>query len=128
MLIEYAFTKKVNRSVFFGTGGMPSSHSAFVVAMAASIGTTEGLHSPIFAVALVFALVVMYDAAGVRRAAGKHAQVINTLMTRLKNIGITRDEKLKELLGHSPIEVFVGALWGIMIATLSHRIFESWAF
>lgn len=120
VLIEYAYTKKVDRALLFGTGGMPSSHSAFVVAMASSIGTVEGLHSSIFAVSLVFALIVMYDAAGVRRAAGKHAQVINDMVERLENIGITPDEKLKELLGHSPIEVMAGALWGILTTAVAY--------
>ena len=115
VLIEYAYTKRVDKALFFSTGGMPSSHSSFVVAMAASVGTTEGLHSPIFAVALIFAFIVMYDAAGVRRAAGKQAEVINNMVERLENIGINPDKKLKELLGHSPIEVVAGALWGILV-------------
>ena len=120
VFIGYTYTKKLDKSLFFGTGGMPSSHSALVVSLATSIGIAEGLHSPLFALALVFALIVMYDAAGVRRAAGKHAEVINVLVERLQNIGITADEKLKELLGHSPIEVVIGALWGILIATVTH--------
>ena len=122
-LVEYAYTKKMDKSMFFGTGGMPSSHSAFVVAMASSVGTVEGLHSPIFAVALAFALIVMYDAAGVRRAAGKHAEVINNLMERLEKVGIRPDQKLKELLGHSPIEVMAGALWGILTTSVIYWIF-----
>ena len=122
VLFEYAYTKKINRNLIFSTGGMPSSHSALVVAMAASIGSTEGLYSPIFAVAFIFALIVMHDAAGVRRAAGKHAVVINNLIEKLKSIGITPDEKLKELLGHSPIEVVAGALWGIIVAATAYWI------
>ena len=122
VLVEYAYTKKIDKSMLFSTGGMPSSHSALVVAMAASIGTVEGLHSPIFAVALAFALIVMHDAAGVRRAAGKHARVINDLAARLENIGIPPNEKLKELLGHSPIEVVVGATWGIVVAAVAHSL------
>ena len=122
VLIEYAYSKKIDKALFISTGGMPSSHSAFVVAMAASVATTEGLHSPIFAVAAVFASIVMYDAAGVRRAAGKHAEVINALVERLENFGITPDEKLKELLGHSPIEVVAGALWGIASTAIAHAV------
>jgi acid phosphatase family membrane protein YuiD len=122
VLIEYAYTKKLDKSLFFSTGGMPSSHSSFVVAMAVSIGTAEGLHSPLFAVAMVFAIIVMYDSAGVRRAAGKQAEVINTLVERLENIGITPDKKLKELLGHSPIEVVAGALWGILVAAAAYWV------
>ena len=122
VMTEYAYTKKIDRALLFGTGGMPSSHSALVVAMAASVGNTEGLHSPIFALALVFALIVMYDAAGVRRAAGKHAVVINNMVEKLKSIGITPDEKLKELLGHSPIEVVAGALWGIIVTSAAYWV------
>lgn len=122
VLIDYGRSKKMNTALFFGTGGMPSSHSALVVAMTTSVGTVEGLHSPFFAIALIFAIIVMYDAAGVRRAAGKHAEVINTLVDRLKNIGINPDKKLKELLGHSPIEVVAGALWGILVASVIHGV------
>ena len=124
VLTEYAYTRKFDKAMLFSTGGMPSSHSALVVGMATSVGTIEGLHSPIFAVALVFAVIVMYDAAGVRRAAGKHARVINDMVGRLENIGITPDEKLKELLGHSPIEVVAGALWGILTASVVHWLLQ----
>ena len=122
IIFDYGRTKKVDRALFFGTGGMPSSHSALVMAMATSIGIVEGLYSSMFAVAIMVALVVMYDAAGVRRAAGKHAEIINTLMERLKSTGITPAEKLKELLGHSPIEVMAGAVWGVFIATVAYGI------
>jgi len=122
VLIEYGRTKKIDKVLLFSTGGMPSSHSALVVALAASIGTIEGLYSPLFAIAIVSALVVMYDAAGVRRAAGKQAEVINLLMERLESIGITPDRKLKELLGHSPIEVVAGAIWGILTSTVAHGV------
>ena len=117
---EYVFTKKVDKSTLISTGGMPSSHSAFVVALAASIGSVEGLHTPIFAISCVFAMIVMHDAAGVRRAAGKQAQVINEMVSRLKYIGINPDEKLKELLGHSPIEVVAGAIWGIIVTAAAY--------
>jgi len=120
-LIEYLRTKKWNMSLFFSTGGMPSSHSALVVGMATSIGHVEGLQSPLFAIACIFAIIVMYDAAGVRRAAGKHAEIINTLVDSLERIRITPDKRLKELLGHSPIEVFGGALWGLAMASLAHE-------
>ena len=120
---EYVFTKKIEKATIISTGGMPSSHSAFVVALAASIGTVEGLYSPIFAISCVFALIVMHDAAGVRRAAGKQAQVINEMVSRLKYIGINPDEKLKELLGHSPVEVVAGAIWGIIISTAAYSLF-----
>ena len=120
VLIEYAFTQKLDKALLFSTGGMPSSHSAFVVALALSIGTMEGLNSPVFALAFVFACIVMYDAAGVRRATGKHAQVINDLMDRLKKIGVKPDKKLKEILGHSPVEVVGGAIWGSVVVALAY--------
>jgi len=121
-LIGYSYSKKFDKALLLSTGGMPSSHSAFVVAMAASVGIAEGLHSPVFAVAMIFAIIVMYDAAGVRRAAGKHAEVINNLVERLQSIGITPAEKLKELLGHSPIEVVGGAIWGLLVTTLAYWV------
>jgi len=122
VLLNYGFTGRINSALLFSTGGMPSSHSAFVVGMAASVGATEGLSSPLFALAAVFAFVVMHDAAGVRRAAGKHAEVINDLFERLEKLGVTPAEKLKELLGHSPVEVFGGAIWGLIIAVVAQWV------
>jgi len=113
--------RKIQITRIFTSGGMPSSHSALVVGMATSIGHVEGLYSPLFAIACIFAIIVMYDAAGVRRAAGKHAEIINTLVDSLERIRITPDKRLKELLGHSPIEVFGGALWGLAMASLAHE-------
>jgi len=120
VLVDYGRKKKVDKALIFGTGGMPSSHSALVVALTASIGITEGVSSALFAISLIFAGVVMYDAAGVRRAAGKHAEIINDIVESLENIGIKPDEKLKELLGHSPIEVMAGAIWGGFITWLAY--------
>jgi acid phosphatase family membrane protein YuiD len=112
------FMKKLDLTRFVGAGGMPSSHSALVVSMATCIGNQEGFHSPIFSLSVAVALIVMYDAAGVRRAAGKQARVLNEIVSMLQeHRGIT-EEKLKELLGHTPIEVIAGALLGIFIASL----------
>ena len=122
VLIEFAYTRKMSLHMVLSTGGMPSSHSALVVAMATSVGKVEGLHTPLFAAALVFALIVMHDAAGVRRAAGKQAKVLNMMLENLENQGIKLDEKLKELLGHSPIEVIAGAIWGVSSALVAHMI------
>ena len=109
--------KKVNFSVLFTTGGMPSSHSAGVCAMATSAGLIQGFDSIEFAIAVGLALVVMYDAAGIRRAAGKMAVTLNKMMEdNNQQVG----EKLKELLGHTPFEVFVGATWGIFTAWAIH--------
>lgn len=103
---------------FVGSGGMPSSHSAFVVSMATSIGQTNGYDSVSFALSTAFALVVMYDAAGVRRAAGRQAAVLNDIIDMLQAKKGLSEKKLKELIGHTPIEVFVGAGLGIFISKI----------
>ncbi len=116
VLLYYLQTKKVDLGLFFSSGKMPSSHSAFVSALTMSVGLTDGFESNLFAVCLVFSFIVMYDAAGVRRAAGEHAAVINIIIENIENQGIKIDGRLKELLGHSPIEVISGAILGIVVA------------
>jgi len=115
VIYELITTKKFNFKRIIGAGGMPSSHSATVVSLATLIGRSEGFDSPIFALSLIFALVVMYDAAGVRRAAGKQAKILNkiTQTPGMKKLEI--QEKLVELLGHTPKQVFVGALLGLIV-------------
>lgn len=96
---------------------MPSSHSAFVCSLATTIGITEGVSSPLFAMAVALSAIVMYDAAGVRRAAGRQAKILNQIIeSEGENINV--HEKLIELLGHTPLEVYVGALVGIVMAFL----------
>ncbi|HOB07864.1 MAG TPA: divergent PAP2 family protein [Limnochordia bacterium] len=95
-----------------GTGGMPSSHTTFVTALTTGVGLVEGFDTPIFALAAAFALVVMYDAAGVRRAAGKQAKVLNRIIDDIYKKDF-HPERLRELLGHTPIEVLAGAVFGI---------------
>ena len=113
--------KKVNFSVLFTTGGMPSSHSAGVCAMASSAGLIKGFDSIEFAIAVGLALVVMYDAAGIRRAAGKMAVTLNKMMEDVYSHNSQEvGEKLKELLGHTPFEVFAGALFGFIFAYFIH--------
>lgn len=108
--------KKVNFKRIWGAGGMPSAHTACVTSFATAMGLTEGFGSQLFAFSVVFAFVVMYDAAGVRRACGKQARVLNQIIANEgKNINI--QEKLVEFLGHTPIEVFFGALTGIALGT-----------
>jgi acid phosphatase family membrane protein YuiD len=128
VLIESVHFRRWDSSLLLSTGGMPSSHSAFVVALAVSVGATHGFNTPLFAVAVGLAIIVMYDAAGVRRAAGKQARVLNMLLDsfveNLEKQGVRIDEKLKELLGHSPFEVFAGALWGIAAAVISYYIYK----
>lgn len=105
---------------FVASGGMPSSHTAFVTALATIIGLEQGWDSPLTGIALALALVVMYDAAGVRRAAGKQAQVLNKMIEELYVEGHFHHERLRELIGHSPIEVLGGAILGIAVAFLFH--------
>ena len=101
-----------------GAGGMPSSHTALVMALAVSVGKDAGWDSVIFAVTVVFAGVVMYDAAGVRRAAGKQAEAINQIIGDIYKGKQVSQDRLKELIGHSPIEVLAGALLGVFIAAV----------
>lgn len=110
--------RRLNFRRFVGAGGMPSSHSAFVTALATSIGLTEGWETTTTALAVVFAFIVMYDASGVRRAAGKQAQVLNKIVDEFYLEGHVREDRLKELLGHTPVEVIAGALLGIVMAAL----------
>lgn len=111
--------KRVDLERFIGSGGMPSSHSATVTSLTMSIGLNEGISSPFFAIALILTLIVTYDASGVRRAAGEHAKMINRIVEELEENNMeVADEHLKELLGHSKIEVLAGAVLGIIIAVL----------
>ena len=106
--------KKFNFKRVFGAGGMPSSHSAIVTSLATLIGKEYGFGSGIFAISLIFAFVVMYDAAGVRRAAGKQAALLNKLIETPGLKPLEVQEKLVEVLGHTPVQVLVGALIGIV--------------
>ena len=115
VIFELIKNKKLNLRRMVGSGGMPSSHSALVCSLATSIGLTEGVSSPIFAISVSLAAIVMYDAAGVRRAAGKQAKVLNQIIENHKE-KINVQEKLIELLGHTPFEVYVGAAIGILMA------------
>ncbi len=115
ILIELARTKKINMHLLMASGGMPSSHSSLAVATATAIGFQEGFSSAIFALSVVFSCIVMYDASGVRRAAGHQAKVINDIVAKIEHTGIVMDKKLKELLGHTHIEVFAGTALGIII-------------
>ena len=110
--------KEFNIERLVGSGGMPSSHTALVVGLATAVGKKAGVNSELFAIVVVFTLVVMYDATGVRQAAGKQARVLNKLVQELKADHTVHDTRLKELLGHTPLEVLAGALLGISIAYL----------
>jgi acid phosphatase family membrane protein YuiD len=104
---------RLNLRVLAVTGGMPSSHSAIVMGLTSGIGKHAGITSPEFAIALIFSFVVMYDAAGLRRAAGRQAAILNRLVEDLVHMRGVQEQKLRELLGHTPVEVLVGAVLGV---------------
>ncbi|WP_080875101.1 divergent PAP2 family protein [Oceanobacillus timonensis] len=125
--IKLIFTKEFQPGLAFSTGGMPSSHSAAVTSLATAVGIAEGVSSSVFALACIFSVITMFDASGVRRQAGEQAIVINQLVRDFQLITSSakdwskkkeneKKQELKELLGHQPIEVFFGAITGIIIA------------
>ena len=120
VVFEFAKNRKLNLRVLVETGGMPSAHSALVTALAVGIGQTLGWASPSFAVTSVFAIIVMYDAAGVRQAAGKQARILNQIIDELfQEHSEFNQDRLKELLGHTPFQVIVGCILGIAISFLA---------
>lgn len=132
--ILYIMEKKWVPSIMFSTGGMPSSHSAFVTALMIGVGLTEGIASPYFAISFVLAGVVIHDAVGIRREAGKHATVLNQMKEEYDVIvkefsrGEDRDDlvveqHLKELLGHEPVEAVTGTLLGVLVSLLFYFLF-----
>jgi uncharacterized protein len=115
--IELVKNGRVSIRVLTTTGGMPSAHSAFVTALATGVGMELGWGNSEFAIAAIFAIIVMYDAAGVRQAAGKQARILNQMIDELfSETHQFSEERLKELLGHTPIQVFAGAILGSLIA------------
>ena len=121
MILDLLATGKVDWELMVASGGMPSSHSSFVCALATSVGLQTGFDSALFAMCFVLAVIVMYDAAGVRRAAGSHAVIINKIM---EGLNIKIDGKLKELIGHTPIQVGAGAILVIIIAFISNILLK----
>ena len=115
---DLVVTKKFNFKRIIGAGGMPSSHSAVVTSLATIIGKEQGVDTPIFALAFIMALVVMYDACGVRRAAGKQAALLNKIVETPGLTTLQVSEKLVEVLGHTPKQVLVGALIGIIVGVI----------
>ncbi|WP_267382889.1 divergent PAP2 family protein [Cyanobacterium sp. uoEpiScrs1] len=123
-IIELFRNGPVNLRYLVTTGGMPSSHSALVGALATGVGLTVGWNSPEFAIASLFAVVVMYDAAGVRQAAGTQAKILNQILDEFFHDGHhLNQERLKELLGHTPFQVFAGLAWGVGISVLALPVF-----
>ena len=117
-ITDWIVNKKPNFKRLVGAGGMPSSHSAVVATLTTLIGQEYGVESGIFAMSCVFSAIVMYDAAGVRRAAGKQATLLNKLVENATNSGIVVSEKLVEVLGHTPLQVLVGAIIGVLVGLL----------
>jgi len=118
VLISYLLEHSWNWSLLLQAGGMPSSHSALVAATAQSIGLNFGFGSPIFTVAVIIAIVVIYDATGIRRQAGIHAAIINRMITDLASGHPLKEEQLREVLGHTPFEAFTGTILGVATAYL----------
>ncbi|MCL4455291.1 MAG: divergent PAP2 family protein [Deinococcus sp.] len=121
LVVYYAIEKRWEWERFLETGGMPSSHSATVTALATGLGMTQGFGSPYFALGAVLAFIVIYDATGIRRAAGLHAQLLNDLVEEFRVVMQRgpEPEPLKELLGHTYLEVTVGAIIGVLVAWAS---------
>lgn len=119
VIYDLITTRKFNFKRIIGAGGMPSSHSAIVVSLATLIGKNEGVGTPIFALSLIMAFVVMYDACGVRRAAGKQAALLNKIIETPGLTGVQVSERLVEVLGHTPVQVFVGALIGVIVGLVA---------
>jgi len=117
LIIELIRYQSLDVRSLFTTGGMPSAHSALVASLATGVGMVQGWDSTEFAIALLFAIIVMFDAAGVRQAAGKQARLLNQMVDELFQENRTfNEEKLKELLGHTPLQVIVGVIVGISVA------------
>lgn len=117
-IIHLIVTKKFVAERLIGSGGMPSCHSATVCALTTSIIINEGIHSPLFAMSAILAIIVMYDARGVRRETGIQATVLNEIVDIVEKLGadVSYDEKLKEFIGHTPLQVLVGAVFGVFVA------------
>lgn len=122
-ILHLIIKRNLDLRLFTTTGGMPSSHSAGVMGLSTAVGLIKGFSSIEFAIALGYAFIVMYDAAGVRRAAGKQAACLNKIIMDLYKQDLQEaGGKLKELLGHTPMQVFVGAIYGILYAILIHHL------
>ncbi len=122
--LYYLQRRKWNWSLLFTTGGMPSSHSALMTATTFAIGLYNGFESPVFALGVVITMVVTYDAAGVRQQAGIHAQRINVIMAELLKGHPITERDLREVLGHTPLEVVGGILFGLAVATIQWLVWK----
>lgn len=116
--LQYLSERNWDWTVLLRAGGMPSSHSALVTAAAHGSGLVTGFDSPIFALAVVMAMIVIYDATGIRRQAGRHAEIINAVLRDLLEGHQLSQQRLREVLGHSPLEAFIGMVLGLVVAQL----------
>lgn len=121
--LEFLHTHKWNWSLLFRAGGMPSSHSALVSGISLATGLYEGMNTAVFALSVAVAMVVIYDATGIRRQAGKHAELINAMIDDLASGHPLKEETLREVLGHTPIEAIGGMVLGMLSALL---LWSSW--
>lgn len=124
--LGYIRSKQWNWALLLQVGGMPSSHSALVSATAHGVGLYSGFNTPLFAVSVAIAVIVIYDATGIRRQAGRHAALINAIVKDLASGHLPEDEKqvqLREVLGHTPLEAIVGTIFGILI---THVFWVNW--
>ena len=116
--LEYFSTKRWNWSLLLRAGGMPSSHSALVAGACHAIGLRAGFNSPVYALSFVLAMIVIYDSTGIRRQAGKHAEVINAIIEDMATGHPIQQEKLREVLGHTPLEALGGTVMGLLFAQI----------
>ena len=116
--LDYFTTKSWNWALLLRAGGMPSSHSALVAATAHAIGLFVGFDTPLFALSMALAVIVIYDATGIRRQAGRHAEIINTMIRDLTKGHPLKQQQLREVLGHTPLEALAGTLLGLVVAQL----------
>ena len=121
VLLGIIIQKRFDFRWFVGTGGIPSAHAAGVTALASSVGLYHGFESPYFAIALLFAIVVLFDAQGVRRASGKQAEILNKILDDIYWKKKIQEDRLKELLGHTPVEVITGVAIGVFVSLWCYR-------
>jgi len=117
--LEYLQTRRWNWALLVSPGGMPSSHSALVVGITHAIGLSVGFGTPLFALAFALSMIVIYDATGIRRQAGKHAELINAMINDLAAGNPLKEEQLREVLGHTPLEALGGILLGLVVAQIT---------
>jgi uncharacterized protein len=117
--VEYILKRSWDWALLLRVGGMPSSHSALIAAITHAIGLFIGFSSALYALSFVLAMIVIYDATGIRRQAGKHAEIINTIVSDLAHGHPLRQEQLREVLGHTPLEAIAGMLFGLGVAQLA---------